>query len=216
MEAALKIHRQVLGENHPKVADSLHNLAIFHQNAGHADRAIALLGEALALRRSIYGDGHPAVAQTLRNLGELSMESEPAKASAYFREALQIDRKALPQGDYRLAHSLTGLGRLALDRHAYGEAEGLFREALAILGSKKPEDWRRAEAAGWLGRTLDRRRRDPAALPLLEQAVAGLAAKLGEEQPAHPASWPATSPKPALHGLPLRARPEGSWSSPPG
>ena len=184
MEAALRINRRVLGENNGKVADSLHNLAIFHQSVGHQERAEALYEEALALRRKIYGASHPAVAQTLRNLGDLSIERRPGRAEACFREALEIDRRALPAGDHRLAQSLAGLGRLELARRRFTEAEALFRQALEILRRGRPDDWRRAELEGWLGRTLDLRRRgDPAAASLLAGCVAELEKKLGAEHP---------------------------------
>ena len=184
MEAALAIYRKVLGPEHPRVADSLHNLGSFYHTREDHDRAARLYNEALGLRRIIYGSSHTAVAQTLRNLGELLIGKEPAVAELHFREALAIDRQALKQGDYRVAESLVGLGKLALGQDKLEEAEAFFREAVEIRRQAMPKNWRRAEAEGWLAHTLCRR--DPAdleGLKMLEKSVDELRAALGPDHP---------------------------------
>jgi tetratricopeptide (TPR) repeat protein/tRNA A-37 threonylcarbamoyl transferase component Bud32 len=182
LEAALTIHRRLLGDSHPKVADSLHNLGTFNRDLGKLAEADRLYAEALALRRKIYGHRHPLVSQTLRNLAELWMSRRPARAEAYFREALEIDRQVLPAGDFRLAHSYFGLGQLALARRELAAAEDFFRSALASRLDGPGADWLGAEIGGWLGHAMDLRG-DQAALALLEKSHAELQAILGAENP---------------------------------
>jgi tetratricopeptide (TPR) repeat protein/tRNA A-37 threonylcarbamoyl transferase component Bud32 len=184
MEEALAINRGVFGGGpHPTVAANLHNLAMFHQRRQETSLAGELYGQALRMRRQSLGENHPAVSQTLRNLGELFEQEAPAAAERYFRQALEIDRHASPVVDSRLANSLAGLGRLAMDRGALAEAEDFFLEEVEIRRRSGPEDWRRPYAELWLGRVWGARGRRSEALALMEKALPELERRLGAAHP---------------------------------
>ncbi len=58
-ERALDIDRRVLGDDHPRVAFLLENLAIVAQNMGELKQAEALYLDALQREERAYGDRHP-------------------------------------------------------------------------------------------------------------------------------------------------------------
>src|SRR6202041_2977554 len=58
-ERALEIDRRVLGDDHPRVAQHLDNLAIVAQNMGDLKQAETLYRDALSRMQSAYGESHP-------------------------------------------------------------------------------------------------------------------------------------------------------------
>jgi tetratricopeptide (TPR) repeat protein len=61
-----------LGDNHPKVASALNNLASAHYSLGRLDLAEAELTRALRIYEISYGDEHPSVANSLNNLAVIT------------------------------------------------------------------------------------------------------------------------------------------------
>jgi tetratricopeptide (TPR) repeat protein len=119
----------------------------------------------------------------LRNLGELFENEAPAAAERYFRQALAIDRRASPVVESRIANSLAGLGRLAMDRGSLAEAEAFFLEEVGIRRRSDAEDWRRPYAELWLGRLWAESGRRSEALALMEKALPELEKRLGAAHP---------------------------------
>ena len=58
----------MLGENHPDVASSLNNLAVFYQSQGKYEEVETLYLQALELTRETLGEHHPATEQVRNNL----------------------------------------------------------------------------------------------------------------------------------------------------
>src|SRR5204863_8414497 len=65
---ALELHRRLLGDSHPDVADDLNLLAVLRQFQGKLDECEKLNRQALAIRRKCFGDESAPVAETLNNL----------------------------------------------------------------------------------------------------------------------------------------------------
>ena len=72
MEEALVITKKALGDEHPKVAIRLNNLAaLLDEDPKNWDEAEKLYKESLAIRKKVLGEEHPDVAQGLNNLAQL-------------------------------------------------------------------------------------------------------------------------------------------------
>jgi hypothetical protein len=56
---ALDVDRRVLGEDQPRVAMHLHNLAVVAQNMGDLKLAESLYLDAIQRQERAYGDHHP-------------------------------------------------------------------------------------------------------------------------------------------------------------
>jgi serine/threonine-protein kinase len=155
------MRRDHFGDQDPKVALSLHNLAHVQLRRGRHDEAAESFRESLAIRRAVYGDEHPLVAMTQVYLaGELVALGRRREGEDLYRQALAQQRKLL--GDYHPDVRVT-LRELAASRQQDGdhdEAVALLREALAIAEwlypEGDPEAFRRFAAMGQLGGALAR------------------------------------------------------------
>jgi len=118
-QQALEMRREVLGDDHPDVAQSLNNLAAASLWLDPAT-AKSLYERALEIRRRTLGAEHEDVAQSLNNLAHLHQANGDFRAAEpLFREALEIHRKALGEQHstyartlHNLALVLMSLGRL--------------------------------------------------------------------------------------------------------
>jgi tetratricopeptide (TPR) repeat protein len=88
-----------LGENHPRTATSLNNLAGLHDSRGNYAAALPLYQRALQIRREQLGANHPDIATNLNNLAYLyeSMERYE-EAESLYAEALKICERSLRFG----------------------------------------------------------------------------------------------------------------------
>ncbi|HYU32454.1 MAG TPA: serine/threonine-protein kinase [Thermoanaerobaculia bacterium] len=134
LEKSLALRRQIHGEEHPEVAESLEALGTLTQARGDLDRAETLHRQALAMRRKLFGPDDPAVAETLNSLAiDLLTRADFAAAEPLFREALAINRGHFGNDHEEVATNLANLGVLEKQRGHAAEAEALYREALAIM-----------------------------------------------------------------------------------
>ena len=65
LKQALRIHRRLLGEEHPDVASSLNNLANLYESQGRYSEAEPLYKKALEICERVLGANHPRT-QTIR------------------------------------------------------------------------------------------------------------------------------------------------------
>ncbi|NER85197.1 MAG: tetratricopeptide repeat protein, partial [Leptolyngbya sp. SIO1D8] len=68
---ALEMYQQLLGQRHPHVATSLHNLANLYKAQGHYEAAEPFYQKALTIRKQILGPDHPDTKSIKRNLQNL-------------------------------------------------------------------------------------------------------------------------------------------------
>jgi serine/threonine-protein kinase len=133
LEKALKSRREVFGNEHPQVAESMGHLAMVLHSRDDNAAAEAMLREALAMRRKLLGNEHPDVATSLDDLGEFFDDtSDYAQAEPLLRESVRIRRKVLGNESREVAESLANLGGALYRMGDYDAAEGMHREALAI------------------------------------------------------------------------------------
>ena len=110
---ALKITREVLGDNHPRTATSINNLALLYFNQAQYAKAEPLYFEALKIRRETLGDKHPDTATSINKLAMLySYQAQYAKAEPLDLEALKIYREVLGDKHPTTANSINNLALL--------------------------------------------------------------------------------------------------------
>lgn len=95
-QQALAIYEEVLGKDHPLVAQSLDTLAEIYAGQGKYAQAEPLYQRALAMREKVSGLEHTDVAQSLTNLGALyENQGKLAEAEPLYQRALTIVEKVL-------------------------------------------------------------------------------------------------------------------------
>jgi tetratricopeptide (TPR) repeat protein len=184
-EQALAGLRQLLGEDHPDILQSMHDLANICQELGDLQRAHHLFQQTLAARRRILGEDHPAtlasmnsLALTRRDLGDLQ------GAKHLFEETLVARRRVLGEDH---PDTLWSMNSLAVTRHKLGDLQlawELHEQALGarrrVLGQDHPDTL-------WSMNNLAETRRAMGDLhgarDLLEQTVAARRRVLGDDHP---------------------------------
>jgi CHAT domain-containing protein/Tfp pilus assembly protein PilF len=129
---ALKLREEILGLEHPDVADSLASLATVNINLALYDEAEAQLQRVLAIRRKVLPPSHPNYGFTFVNLGRLyAMRFRLFEAEAAFQQALDLFRQHLPSDHIVVPVTINNLAEAKRALGRYAEAETLLREALA-------------------------------------------------------------------------------------
>jgi serine/threonine protein kinase/tetratricopeptide (TPR) repeat protein len=129
----LAIHRQVLGEKHPLVADDLINLGAVEFERGRYVDAERWYRQALAINEGWYGHDHPETASTLSMLGRsLVFQKRYDEAVNLVEQALAIQERVYGPSHPKVANVLNELGTVALQRAKYDEAERRFLRMVGI------------------------------------------------------------------------------------
>jgi eukaryotic-like serine/threonine-protein kinase len=170
---ALDDRRQLLGPDHPDVAQSKNDLGRTLHRRGEYDQAIAALNESLGLRRRVLGENDPQVAATLDNLAAVYFEvNRLDDAETALRSARTIHEQ--PSGD-RVANRINNMRSLAAVYMASGrsaEAERVLRDAVPALRSVLGAEHRDiAQTLNSLGDLLRQEGRLDEADKLLAEAI---------------------------------------------
>ncbi|MEM7583206.1 MAG: serine/threonine-protein kinase [Acidobacteriota bacterium] len=136
IEAALTARRQVFGDGHPDVAESLNNLGGLDYGEGDYEASSQRHAEALAIVESLPGDHRVAIADSSNDLALAQLAlGRSEEAEMLLRRAVMLYH-ALEQGeDEDLAASYANLGRALADQGDLEEASRLTRKALRITRS---------------------------------------------------------------------------------
>ncbi|WDD36279.1 tetratricopeptide repeat protein (plasmid) [Nostoc sp. UHCC 0926] len=88
---ALELFKQLLGEEHPDVANCLNNLAFIYAQQGYQLKAETTYSQALEIRRKLLGNEHPDVAFSLNDLAKFYTSLKRyAQAEPLYLQALAI------------------------------------------------------------------------------------------------------------------------------
>lgn len=188
-ERALEIDRRVLGDDDPRVAYRLNNLAIVAQNMGDLKLAETLYLDALKRQEQIYGDRHPETASAKGNYGLLlQREGRLSEAEPLLRSALDTRLSLNGPDHFMVGYYRVSLAILLHDKGDLAAAEGEFRQALAIYDKTLPANHQyRAALLMHFARLLVDRDKSAEALT-----------KSGESVKIWTATSPPTSPQTAL------------------
>jgi serine/threonine protein kinase/Tfp pilus assembly protein PilF len=197
-ERALDVDRRILGDDHPRVATHLHNLAVVAQNMGDLRQAEALYRDAIARQERAYGSEHPETAGARGNYGLLlRREGRLQEAEPLLRSALSVTLKLYGPENYNVAYARVSLAMLLEDEGNLKGAESEYRQALATYDKSLPPNhqWR-ASALSLLAGLLVNRGKADEALTLSAQSLKIWTAT-------SPASNPATAQAHANHAYAL-------------
>jgi tetratricopeptide (TPR) repeat protein len=182
---ALEIDQQAFGENHPKVAIRLNNLAQLLQDTDRLAEAEPLMRRVLQIDQQAFGEDHPGIAIDLNNLAALlKVTNRLAEAEPLMRRALQIDQQAFGEDQPDVGRDLNNLAQLLKATNRLDEAEPLMRRVLEIdeesFGPGHPEVARDLSNLASLLQATNRR---DEAEPLLRRALEIREQSLGPEHP---------------------------------
>ncbi len=172
-ERALAISEQLMGDQHPDVAQVLDNLAIFAGYYGDYLSAEFYFERALAIRLAELGDYHLETARSFNNYGALlAAKGNYAKAQEQHNRALVIRRTVGGKRHPETAQSLNNLGELHYQCRELQKAQHYFEDALLIyqrnLGAYHPET---ARVLNNLGATFEAQEMYLKAQALYERAL---------------------------------------------
>jgi serine/threonine protein kinase/Tfp pilus assembly protein PilF len=133
LERALASGKLAFGEEHVRVAQTLHDLGVAQGDRGDYAAAARSLEQALGMHRRLQGPAHPDVAVTLAELGRVYQdEGANARAEPLHREALSIRQQALGSEDGETAVSLSDLASVLRLNGNLAGAEALLLQCLDI------------------------------------------------------------------------------------
>jgi eukaryotic-like serine/threonine-protein kinase len=173
-ERALTIDRNILGDDHPQVADHLHNLALVAQSMGDLKRAEALFRDAIARIEHAFGSEHIKTAVALGNYGLLlQREGRLSEAEFLVKRSLDIRIKVYGTDHYNVGYARVSLAMVLHDEGSLREAEDQYREALMVFDKTLPANHQyRAAALMHLAQLLVDRNKGDEALRLSEESLA--------------------------------------------
>ncbi len=128
------ILRQVLGEQHPVVAESLNHQAELAYFQGDYLRAEHLHRQALRIREQQLGPRHVETAISLNHLAAVCwIQGMYRQAEPLYQRALHIREETLGSDHLDTGETSLNLAALFLDQERYGEAEPLLERSLKIF-----------------------------------------------------------------------------------
>jgi serine/threonine protein kinase/tetratricopeptide (TPR) repeat protein len=185
LEEALASGRQVFGNEHVQVAQTLNYLGVVLADKGDYRGAGQRLEEALAMRRKLLGLLHPQVAVTLAELGRVYQDQGlNQRAEPLHREALDIRRKVQGAAHRETAVSESDLASVLRFNGDLAGAESLLRQSydtnVKTRGAEHPNT---AAALHDLALISAMRGEAVAAEPLLRKALAMQRQAFGNNHP---------------------------------
>jgi serine/threonine protein kinase/Tfp pilus assembly protein PilF len=172
-ERALEVDRRVLGDDHPRVAIHLQNLAVVAQNMGDLKQAEALYRDVILRQERAYGDRHPETAVTKGNYGYLlQREGRLAEAEPLLRDVVATRLSLHGPDHYQVGYARVSLGMLLHEKGDLPGAESEFRQALAIYDKSLSmnHQWRAALLMHFARLLVDRGKPEEA-LALSDQSI---------------------------------------------
>jgi len=136
LKNALSIRTQMLGLNHPSVADVLERLGAIDYNRGNFQLAEVKFRQALTIYTQSYGEQS---IQTLHAMGDLGAalreETHYAEAQKIVERSVALRRQTLPPDSPLIAGGLNNLGRIYLAQARFSKAQEVLTESARIYRS---------------------------------------------------------------------------------
>lgn len=133
---ALAIRRELFGEEHLLVAQSLHAVAFALTRCARParyDEAEGLYRQALAMRQRLGAGESDAAAENLHAIAALLRHQGKLEASAdQYEQALALTRRALPPLDTQLINCIEDYAHCLMDLGRLDRAEELLRESMTL------------------------------------------------------------------------------------
>lgn len=134
LQQALALRRQLVGPEHPDIADTLNMQAELCYYRGEYERSAQMHQQVLSMRVRLFGESHLAVAISLNNLaGIYCMQGRYREAEPLYHRTLAMRELALGGDHIDVAETLQNLAYLNFMQGDYRQAEMHYQRALAIL-----------------------------------------------------------------------------------
>jgi serine/threonine protein kinase len=185
LEDAIEKRRQLYGESHVEVAESLHELATTLERQQVYAPAEKVAREALAQRRALLGDMHLDTAEAMEVLADVLVElGKYDESRALLDEVIATRRQLLGSMHPEVARALRGRGTMHLLAGENDEAARWYQESLDMY-RRLPGDQQLeiANTQYYIGYAHVRRDRLAEAQPLFEESLATSKRVLGDEHP---------------------------------
>lgn len=129
----LELHRRLLGNAHPLVAEDLGRLAAIQQDLGYYAEAEQLARQALAISEPHYGPESTHTADDLTSLGRaLAYQSKFPEAMTALQRALHVQEQAYGPDHPQVAEAVNELGNVLAVQDRQTEAAEHFARAANI------------------------------------------------------------------------------------
>jgi tetratricopeptide (TPR) repeat protein len=178
------MQRELLGEVHPDVANTLNNLAFVQSGRGELRGALATEREALVVYKKLFPADHPDVARIMNRMGFwLTQVGDYAEAGRDLQVALAMRRRLFGATHPEVASSLIHMAILQVALRSYGDALVSARGAVDIFTpTLSPTHWKTAVAESVEGAALTGLGRYAEAEPLFARSL-GILGKDGGAPP---------------------------------
>jgi serine/threonine-protein kinase len=135
-QRVLTINRQLYGDRHPLVADTLINLGAIQFQKGNYSESEQFNRQALDIVQSWYGKVHPETADAMTILGQsLTYQKRYDEAADLLKQSLAILERVYGPVHPRVAFALNELGNVAIRQRRLDEAEADFGRVVDIYRS---------------------------------------------------------------------------------
>lgn len=152
LRRALGAAIHLYGKHSPPAAAVRNDLAVVYKYSGQFRAASLLYRQALKTIQAELGSNHSEVATIYHNLGGLEHARRSfALGERYARTGLAIRRKALGARHPDVAADAAALAAILVERGKLDEAEGLYRSALRVWGTRRSHRYDVAVALNNLG-----------------------------------------------------------------
>jgi tetratricopeptide (TPR) repeat protein len=179
-EAALKISKSLVGDNHPDVALVHVNLSAVFQRLGRMDEAFAMCSCALEIYSKAPGDNQKSIEVCHNNIGVfLRQQGKHDEAMEHYSMGLAITLRTEGESA-RAADFLLNIGTVLSDQNKLDEAMKKFVSALRIF-EKAKEDTRVASCHQNIASVLKKQGKLDAALEHARKSLAIKRSKLPHE-----------------------------------
>jgi tetratricopeptide (TPR) repeat protein len=129
---ALEIRLQVLGKDHPDVANTLNNIGIAFGRLEKYDHAMDCLNRALKIRTVVHGELHLEIAATLHNIGNIFQQMKDYDgALRCFEEAKKT--QIVLKDHVLVARTCNAIGHLQFEYQKFDKALVSYEEALSFF-----------------------------------------------------------------------------------
>ena len=134
LEQALERKRDLWGEMHVDVADTLNELALLYSQRGLYEQAGEVFQRTLEIRSETLGSTHPRTAEVMINFAASHlMSGDSARAEALIENAMGILETTPDLPAALLAHALNVCTFSCTQKGEYGRAEEFQKRALELL-----------------------------------------------------------------------------------
>ena len=138
-EELLRSQRSDLGDEHPDVAETLHNLALLERSLGRVQAALSYHEQCLIVLRAAFEPGHPLFGYCYHGIGDMHLQlGDFEQAEASMKQALAVREQALPEGHYMVEVSRLGLALVHYRQGRVADAQALFDVAAPRLEQALP------------------------------------------------------------------------------